>query len=310
MPLFRSFWIGRYVVLFPLGPLTFEINQAATLVTSSLFVLFSHSTSTSVVNHLLIRKLLGPPVRFAMDAGSEEKTLSAPKYSSLSQLLSSLDYLDQRLVTPIPDFFEEPWYWGDITAEEATRIVLGHSQNQAGLYSFIPPFVSAVLLTIAPQEFSLVATIRVVSLLLSACRLVTSPTCSFTNHFLQRLPKHQSGSRLCHSSGWANSLFRNWLGKASVRRYISPMWDLNHGGMSLRSFRPSSVFLFLGRLRSCVLAPENVIAVVILTICAEPSANEAFVGMLSWPGRVGIPTDYARRDLPHHSDQSGLEPSQ
>eukprot|EP01122_Echinamoeba_exundans_P008344 TRINITY_DN2751_c0_g2_i3.p1 TRINITY_DN2751_c0_g2~~TRINITY_DN2751_c0_g2_i3.p1 ORF type:complete len:456 (+),score=43.92 TRINITY_DN2751_c0_g2_i3:1-1368(+) len=92
------------------------------------------NTPSSVVNHLLIRKLPGPPVRFAMDAGSEEKTVSTPKFSTLTQLLSSLDYLDQRLVTPIPDFFEEPWYWGDITADEATRIVLGHSQNRSGVF--------------------------------------------------------------------------------------------------------------------------------------------------------------------------------
>lgn len=93
---------------------------------------FRNVPNSTVVNHLLVRKLAGPPIRFAMDAGSDEKTELAPKFSSLTMLLASLDYLDQRLVTPLPDFFDESWYFGDLTAAEASQYVL--SQGKSGSY--------------------------------------------------------------------------------------------------------------------------------------------------------------------------------
>lgn len=63
-----------------------------------------------------------------MDAGTEDQTIAtANKYASLTALLSSLDYLDQRVVTPVPDYFEEPWYWGDLHPQDAAKILL--SQN-------------------------------------------------------------------------------------------------------------------------------------------------------------------------------------
>jgi hypothetical protein len=87
-----------------------------------------------------------------MDGADE----SAPRFASIQALLSTLDYLDQKRVTPIPEYFDESWYWGNISQQDTLKKLEGtrpgsymaryHSRGFVLTYTSVPGPVSHIFI--------------------------------------------------------------------------------------------------------------------------------------------------------------------